>query len=178
MRPEERRLRWSQNSGMYRGHRPSWKTAGRPPWRCPDRPDPGRTERSFWGFSPRIPCAHKIHPPARTRYRSRCGEWRMCPTKGEWSHRGRLYSVLLCPLISLHSSWFQCSRQRREKQQLKKEKYEIDFEKINTQRLEKKSEEYNENAQNFENQMICYPKESFIKRIINKILNFLHFFRK
>lgn len=59
-----------------------------------------------------------------------------------------------------------------------KEKYEIDFEKINTQRLEKKSEEYNKNAQNFENQMICYPKESFIKRIINKILNFLHFFRK
>ena len=66
----------------------------------------------------------------------------------------------------------------RKAEKILKEKYEIDFEKINTQRLEKKSEEYNENAQNFENQMICYPKESFIKRIINKILNFLHFFRK
>lgn len=66
----------------------------------------------------------------------------------------------------------------RKAEEILKEKNEIDFEKINTQRLEKKSEEYNENAQNFENQMICYPKESFIKRIINKILNFLHFFRK
>ena len=66
----------------------------------------------------------------------------------------------------------------RKAEKILKEKYEIDFEKINTQRLEKKSEEYNEKAENFENQMICYPKESFIKRIINKILNFLHFFRK
>ncbi len=66
----------------------------------------------------------------------------------------------------------------RKAEEILKEKNEIDFEKINTQRLEKKSEEYNEKAENFENQMICYPKESFIKRIINKILNFLHFFRK